>query len=269
MFTRYSMTTIAGFPALVAAPEGRSKGTVVLLHGAFADQHGFAGWVERLARAGYDTIAPARRGRGGIGPDRAAGLSFADYVDDCTAIIDTLDAPPIVIGHSLGGLLALRLAELGRVRAVVAIASAPPGMLTAQAIALPKFAPKLPKIMSGRPFVVGNDACSVLALNEVPEAQRPAIHAHLTHESGRVYRSLMLGTVRVKASAVTVPVFVGGGDRDHIVSTRLVRKTARHFGVEPHIYPGHGHWLIEEPGWESIVDDVVGWLGAELPSLRV
>lgn len=63
-------------------------------------------------------------------------------------------------------------------------------------------------IMTGRPFVVGNNACSVLALNAVPEHERPAIHAHLTPESGRVYRSLLLGTIRIDATKVTVPVFV-------------------------------------------------------------
>src|SRR5262249_57281266 len=142
--------------------------------------------------------------------------------------LDTLDEAPVLVGHSLGGLLAQRLAESGRARALILLASAPPGMLTAQAVAVPRFAPKLPAIMTGRPFVVGASACSVLALNKVPPGQRPPIHARLTPESGKVYRSAMLGTVRVRASRVQLPVFVAGGADDRILSQRLTRKTARH-----------------------------------------
>src|ERR1700724_1114730 len=113
------------------------------------------------------TIAASRRGRLGVGPGRAAGLRFDSYVEDTAAVLGTLPGKPILVGHSLGGLVAQRLAELGRARALVLLASAPPAMLTAQAIALPRFATNMPKIMTGRPFIVGADACSVLALNKV------------------------------------------------------------------------------------------------------
>ncbi len=255
-------TTIAGFPASVSRPAKRRPGapTVLFLHGAFADHVAFRGWVRRFAAVGYPTVAVSRRGRLGVGPERAAGLSFDDYVDDTKAVIDELGGTPVLVGHSLGGLVAQRLAEEGRASAVALLASAPPAMLTAQAIALPRFAPNMPRIMAGRPFIVGNDACSVLALNRVPEEDRPAIHAHLTEESGKVYRSMMLGTIRVKAAKVQIPVFVAGGAQDRIISPRLVRTTARHYGVEPRLYDEHGHWILEEPGWEHVADDVLTWL---------
>jgi pimeloyl-ACP methyl ester carboxylesterase len=259
-------TVIAGFPAAVANPASGSEGNppVVFLHGAFADHAGFGGLLRYFAGAGFPAIAASRSGRLGTGPARAAGLRFDDYIADTAAVLDTLPDKPVLVGHSLGGLVAQRLAELGRARALVLLASAPPAMLTAQPIALQRFAPNIGKIMTGRPFIVGNDACSVLALNQVPPAQRPPIHAHLTHESGKVYRSLMFGTVRVNAAKVKVPVFVAGGTDDRIISARLTRKTARHYRVEPRLYPGHGHWLIQEPGWQAIADDVLSWLASSL-----
>ena len=257
-------TTVSGRPATVGQPGIAKPGapTIVFVHGAFSDHHSFDGWVRRFAEAGYNTLAVSMRGRLGVGPDRAAGLSFADYVDDTIAVLDELSQPPIIVGHSLGGLIAQRVASWGHARAIALLASAPAATLTAQAIALPRFAPNMPRIMTGKPFIVGNGACSVLALNRVPESDRPAIHAHLTHESGRVYRSMMLGTIRVNAADIGVPVFVAGGADDRIVSTRLVRKTARHYGVEPRLYADHGHWIIGEPGWEHVADDVLAWLGA-------
>ena len=253
-------TTRAGFPTLEAAPVSTGKPPVVLLHGAFAEQDSFRGWVERLAAAGHQALAPARRGRVGIGPDKAAGLTFEDYVQDTVEVLDTLDDPAVLVGHSLGALLAQRLAEQGRARAIVLIAPAPPAMLSAQAVALPHFLPKMPRIMAGRPFVMGPAACSALALNEMPQAQRPAVHARITHESGKVYRSLMLGSVRIDARKVQVPVYVGAGTEDRIISTALVKKTARHYGVEPRMHEGRGHWIIAEPRWESLVDDVADWI---------
>jgi pimeloyl-ACP methyl ester carboxylesterase len=258
-------TTIAGFPALVGHPGAPRPGapTALFLHGAFADHEGFRGWVQRFAESGYPCVAASRRGRLGVGPVDAAGLSFDDYVDDTLAVIDAAGSRPILVGHSLGGLVAQRVAERGRAHAIALLASAPPAMLTARAIALPRFAPNVPRIMTGRPFIVGNDACSVLALNQVPASERPAIHAHLTHESGKVYRSMMMGTIRVKAAKVQVPVFVGGGTEDRIISTRLLRKTARHYGIDPRVYEGHGHWILKEPGWEQVADDVLAWLRAQ------
>ncbi|MEQ1731151.1 MAG: alpha/beta hydrolase [Vicinamibacterales bacterium] len=255
-------TVVAGFPALHRRPS-KAQGAaapVLFLHGAFADEHCFAGWVQQFAEEGYEAYAPARRGRHGVGPTDAAGLTFDDYLADTNQVIDELGEAPIVVGHSLGGLLAQRLAEQGRTRAIVLIASAPPGVLTAQAVALPRFLPKMARIMTGRPFVVGNDACSVLALNAVPEDERPAILAHLTAESGRVYRSLLLGTIRIDASKVSVPVFVAGGDQDRIISNRLLVNTARRYHAAPHVYPGHGHWIIQEPGWETLARDILTWL---------
>jgi pimeloyl-ACP methyl ester carboxylesterase len=263
-------TEIAGYPALHAEPDPATdrRRTVVLLHGAFADHHSFERWVGSLAAAGYDAWAPARRGRAGVPPERAAGLTFDDYVDDTVAVLDALErqgaagGAPVLIGHSLGGLVAQRLAELGRAAALVLVASAPPEPLTAQDIALPYFGPLMPTIMSGSPFVVPDEACSVLALNHVPAADRPAIHQRLTEESGLVYQALLAGDITIDAARVDVPVFVAGAADDRIVAVDHVERTAQHYGVEARVYPDHGHWIIDEPGTEQVVDDVVAWLAS-------
>ena len=65
--------------------------TVGFLHGAFADHVGFRGWVQRFSDAGYRCVAASRRGRLGVGPERASGLTFDSYVNDTKAIIDAMD----------------------------------------------------------------------------------------------------------------------------------------------------------------------------------
>ena len=74
----------------------------------------------------------------------------------------------------------------------------------------------------------------------------------------------MFGAVRVDAARVRVPVYVAGGTEDRIISAGLTKKTARHYGVQPRIHEGRGHWIIGEPGWEALVDDVASWLDTSL-----
>src|SRR5262245_21158011 len=134
MGTEIESTTVAGMPALRrAGAPGRP--TLLYLHGAFVTHEPWRPWLERLGARGWPGLAPARRGRLGVGPARARGLRIADYVEDTLRVIEALDPPPVVIGHSLGALLAQKVAEAGRCRAIVLVSPAPAAMLTAQPVA--------------------------------------------------------------------------------------------------------------------------------------
>ena len=265
--------SIAGFPAMTT--EGPSnKPPLLFIHGSFVGHESFAPWLRYFGAAGWRCMAASRRGRAGIGPARAKGLRIADYVDDTLKVIEALGETPIIIGHSLGGLIAQKIAELGKARAAVLICPAPAAMLTAQAAALPTYLPMMPRILTGQPIIPPPSGCSAIALNEVPEPQRPAIHKTLVHESGKVYREMIFGTFKIDFGKITCPVMVMGGRNDRIVSVKLVEWTAAKLGVTAHMYDGHAHWLLEEPGWEGIagkalefVNSIAGAGGARL--LRV
>ncbi|MEH3061506.1 MAG: alpha/beta fold hydrolase [Methylobacterium radiotolerans] len=96
-------------------------------HGAWCWQRGFAA---RLADAGFDVRAMELVGRG-RGPERA-GLGWTrvhDYVDEVAAAIEAMDAPPVVVGHSMGALLLRRVLTRGwpRVAGAVLLAPVPRG----------------------------------------------------------------------------------------------------------------------------------------------
>lgn len=258
-------TTLAGLPATRA--DGRAdRPLVVFLHGAFVTHEAFRPWMRVMSRAGLRSVAFSRRGRLGVGPERARGLRFADYLDDTIAVLDALGEAPVVVGHSLGGLLAQKVAERGRAAAAVLLCPAPPGMLTAQAGSVPAFLPMVPKILLGQPVLPECSTCEAIALNCVPPPERRAMHEKLVHESGAAYRELLFGSIGVDASRVRCPVHVVGGAEDRIVSVGLVRSTARHYGVTPTLLEGHGHWLLEEPGWERIAASIADWIEATLPA---
>ncbi len=127
-----------------------------------------------LSGAGFRGVAVSRRGRHGLGPADAKGLRVADYVEDTIAAIEALEEAPILVGHSLGGLVAQKVAEAGRCAGLVLLAPAPAAMLTAQLGALPAYLPLMPKILAGASFVPHCGACDRIALNRVPVPDRPA-----------------------------------------------------------------------------------------------
>lgn len=250
---------VANAPALrVAGAPGRP--TLLFLHGAFVTHEPWRPWLARLGARGWPGLAVARRGRLGFGPAQAKGLRFQDYLEDTLRVIDTLDQPPVLVGHSLGALLAQKAAELGRARALVLLSPAPAAMLTAQPVALPAYLPMLPKIMTGRSLLPPAGACRRLVLNRMPESEHGAAHGSLVHESGAVYRDLMLGAVHVDPARVRCPTIVLSGEHDHVISTALARFTAKRYGATLEIYPEHAHWILGEPGWEKVADRVVAWL---------
>jgi pimeloyl-ACP methyl ester carboxylesterase len=250
---------IAGFPALES--KGRDdRPPLLFVHGAFVLHETWANWMGALARAGWRGVAPSRRGRHGVGPDRCGGLTTADYVEDTLRVVEALGERPIVIGHSLGGLIAQKVAELDRCRAAVLLASAPPAILPAQPIAIPALAPMLPRILLGQPLRPSCQTCETIVLNKIPVAERTRIHDALVHESGKVYREMIFGTFRIDAGKARCPLLIVGGREDRIVSPSVTRGIADRYHTPAKIYEGHGHWLIEEPGWERVAADVADWL---------
>ena len=86
--------------------------TVIFVPGLWLHQDSWTPWVERLRAAGYSPSAPGWPGTGASveetrgNAEAVAGYGIGDIVDQYAHIIEALDAKPIVIGHSFGGLIA-------------------------------------------------------------------------------------------------------------------------------------------------------------------
>lgn len=262
---RVSPTIIAGFPA-IEAKGATERPPLLFVHGAFVDHTSFRQWLEFFGARGWRGFAPARRGRAGVGPTRAKGLAIADYVDDTLRMIAALGERPVVIGHSLGGLIAQQIAALGQAEAIVLLCPAPAAKLPAQKVALPTYLPMMPKILTGQPILPSAKGCATIALNRMPKEACPILHAQLVPESGKVYRELIFGSYKVDFSNISCPAMVVGAAEDRIVAPALVEWTARKLGVTADIREHHAHWLLEEPGWEEIAASVADFLATHWPA---
>ena len=104
---------------------------VVFIHGLWLHADSWAPWTELFQKAGYTPLAPGWPGTSDTveetrsHPDQVAGKGIDDVVEHYAQIIRGLDAPPVVIGHSFGGLIVQRLLGQDLAAAAVAIDPAP------------------------------------------------------------------------------------------------------------------------------------------------
>ncbi len=242
---------------------------IVMIHGAFCGGWVFEAWRKRFEEAGYKVHVPTLRYHGpGPQPRELGTTSVRDYADDLEALIGTLDAPPVLIGHSMGGLLAQMLAARLSVRALVLLApSAPWGVL-----------PSTPfEIMSAQALYMAGDfwakrlkpekwIAAANALDMMPDHEE--VFSHFVSESGQATFEIMHWALDLKratqvdARKVTCPILCISGARDRVNPPGTVRRIARRYEgrVRYEELKGHSHWLIGEPGWEKIATQSLDWL---------
>ena len=242
-----------------ASPKG--KPPVLLIHGMFLGAWYWEKYQGYLAQSGYESHAMNLRGHHGSRPVRDIGkVSLDDYVADALEVAATLK-DPIVMGHSMGGLIAQKVAETGKCCAAVLIASAPPRWIPLAnwllLITQSKHARAL--ILSEALIPDRNDA-DVLAFNRTPLSDRDQFFARMVAESGRVGLQLSFGAIAVHESRVTVPVLVMTGLDDKFVVPRVARALARKYSAQLLEYQSFAHNIMTEPGWEGPCAGAVEWM---------
>ncbi len=242
---------------------------VLCLPGLFAGSWTFERVLPLIAGRGYPAYAMSYRGHPPLAPMRAIGSqSLMNFVSDASAAAESLDRP-IVIGHSLGGLVALLLAGGNLVRAAVLVSPAPPrGISVLSPPILLRMASYLPALLFSRAFLPSTAHLDALVLNRVPEAERAAIRDRFVPDSGRAARQISLGVYKVPTRAVRAPMLVVGSEDDRFIPLGVARRVARKYGAAFHVARAHGHFLFSEPGWEAEAAHILDWIDALPPAIR-
>ena len=249
---------------------------VVFIHGIFGN--GNRGYWENyrslFESAGYVCHTPTLPGHD-VSPadpvDPLLGkLGLKDYVQSLEALIETLPERPILVGHSLGGLLAQILASRGLVSAAVLITPAPPAGIVDFSFSQIKCS--LPTFMTWRfwekPFRFNFETHVYGAMNRMPPDSHRQLFEELVHESGKVLMEISLWPFfidrpsAVDEKTVTCPILVIGAGKDRLVPISTARKVARKYGQSNYReYVNHAHWIIGEPGWEHVAKEIIEWVG--------
>ncbi|WP_264658753.1 alpha/beta hydrolase [Azospirillum canadense] len=245
--------------------------SIVMVHGAFAGAWCFEVFRGVFRDLGWTVHDPDLKGHGvavGTGQD-LVGVGMADYRADLTAFLQGFPEPPVLLGHSMGGVLVQQLAADGLARALVLVDAAPrAGILPSTdsertaAQGLMSLGPFWTTVVHPNFAVAAGDS-----LNGVPADERRAVFDRFGPESGRALFELFFWMLdRTKATAVDVgavrcPVLCVSGREDRIVSPETARASVSAFRYGTYREaPGHGHMLLVEPGAADIARSIAEWL---------
>lgn len=253
--------------------------TILMIHGFGCAGDSWAPVAERLRAEGYRVETPTLRAEQRKVSAPGAGLAdlgLADYVADMSALAASLaqqdGEAPIAFGHSMGGMIAQKLAEAGLIAGAVLFAPASP----ADARGRPKLSPVFaflnaalmpsPETKTVKQWKTG---FKWGVMNAVPASRHDALYSKMVFDSGRVLSNLAWPdkdphkTATVDVDKVKVPLLVVAGALDRttpVDDLRLVGQKYSAVGGDYVEYPNNAHWLIDEPGSDVILGDVIAWL---------
>lgn len=264
----------------------RVSRNIVFIHGAWVTPLCWERMQPWFQERGYETSAPAWPGKDRPieevrrDPSPLAGLGFGEIVDHYAAIVRGMPEPPILIGHSFGGLVVQCLLDRGLGAAGVAIDPAPPkGVFaleptTLRALGWALFVPfGWRKVLrwSFKGFRYG----FVHLLP--PDEQRAAFDRHVVPETGRIFFQGAVAPLSRKspmkvdfAKADRAPLLLIAGDQDHVVPVRVVRRTHKRYGRSPartdlREFTNRTHWILAMDGWEDVAGSIGDWLDEVTP----
>lgn len=179
-----------------------------------------------------------------------------------------LTTVPIVVGHSMGSLLAQMLAETQPIKALVLIAPVVPprGLSTDWHTIKHQLNYGLSKRHNQAHKISFRQACYHL-FNCLPATHQQAYYNSLVPESARAAFELNAWLLdwqraaRVKIDKIKLPILALAGAEDHMIPLHITQRIkACYPQVDYRLYAQHGHWLIAEPELAVIVNDIKQWI---------
>ncbi|MCH8986135.1 MAG: alpha/beta fold hydrolase [Acidobacteria bacterium] len=207
-------------------PDNGHATPIVLLHGAW---HGAWAWdngfVDRLVDGGFEVLALSLRGHG----DSSGSARFASlgkYLADLSSVVEDLDRAPVVVGHSIGGLITQRLIAKRPVAGAVLMASVSPrgpwALTLSTATKHPWLFAKSAVTLSLGPLVSSESLVRDLFLTtDTPEQLVGWTSERLMAESYIAYVGMFLGAPAKKVKGL--PMLVIGADWDAVFPPTVVR----------------------------------------------
>jgi len=247
---------------------------LVFLHGMYMNPVSWAPWVERASTRGYTCHTPAWPHHDGepatlrrnIAP-ALGSLKFGEVTEHTKAVIDALPERPLLIGHSIGGLLVQKLVNDGYAQAGVAVSPAPPkGVRTFDPTFLRANFPHVNPLAGNRPVQMTKKRFHFTFCNTMSRADSDeAFEKYVVPESRNVPRSTQGRQGEVDFDAEHKPMLFLAGDQDHLVPMGLVEKNVAAYAsgagtLDFKQFDGRSHFICNQPGWESVADYALDWL---------
>jgi pimeloyl-ACP methyl ester carboxylesterase len=268
-----------GFELISVNPRRHMPDTIVLIHGFWVTPRSWEHWAEHYEARGYKVIAPAYPGLEvevealNADPSPLEALTVPAIVEHLEEVVGGVESPPILIGHSAGGVFTQILLDHGFGAAGVAINSAPTEGVKRVPLSQVKATFPVLKNPANRHRAVGftHEQWHYAFTNGFSEEESRALYEryHIP-ASGSIFWGSALANIHPGKDDTWVdydnddraPLLFISGSEDHLMPPSIQQSNAKHYksntvtevkGFEgPHLLPA---W----PGWEQVADYALDW----------
>ena len=243
---------------------------ILFVHGMW---HSAWCWSEYFlpyfAQHGYQSHALSLRGHGASeGRERLRWTSLSDYVDDVVQVVSQLQRPPILVGHSMGGMIVQKYLESHHAPAAVLLASAPPKGLFAATLRVacrhPLIFLKTNLILSLYPVIGTPNRCKeFLFSDDISDEKLKSYFARMQDESYRAYMDMIFFNLP-RPERIKTQLLVLGATQDKAISSVEVKATAIAYNTKEYIFPDMAHDMMLESDWQAVADRILYWLNENI-----
>jgi pimeloyl-ACP methyl ester carboxylesterase len=253
--------------------------TIVLVHGFWVTPRSWEDWINRYEERGYRVLAPAYPGFEvevealNADPSPIENVTVPQIVEHLEAVVGGLEKPPILIGHSAGGVFVQILLDHGFGAAGVAINSAPTEGVKVIPLSQVKASFPVLKNPANRHKAVGLTLqqwrYTFTNTFDEDESRRLYERYHIP-ASGRIFWGSALANIHPGRddthvdydNADRAPLLFISGSEDHLMPPKIQRSNAKHYSsatlTEVREFEGP-HLLPSAPGWEEVADYALAW----------
>jgi pimeloyl-ACP methyl ester carboxylesterase len=245
--------------------EKRFETPLLFVHGT-----GHAAWcwdenfLPYFAAKGFSAHAVSLRGHGASeGREKLKWTPVSDYVADVFQVASGLPKPPVVIGHSLGGLVVAKYLEKHEAPAGILVAPSPSEGMFWSGMRLQLQNPLLLTECALKQdlaimFATPERAKKFLFSADADDAKIAEYAARFGSESYRANMEMIWNLP--KPEKVKAPMLVVGAENDALIAPAKIEKTARAFNGDCKIFPNMAHDMMLENGWQNVADFMFEWL---------
>ncbi|KAF7599917.1 MAG: alpha/beta hydrolase [Candidatus Dactylopiibacterium carminicum] len=259
---------------LAASAEGPARERPLLfVHGAYSGawqwQPYYLPW---FSAQGWQVSAFSFRGHGASeGRERLDTLSLQDYVNDLAGIIAAMPVAPLVVAHSMGGLVLQKYLEHHELPGAVLLSSVPPhGLMAATmnlALTRPDVLVDLNRIIGGASPAVSS-VRHALFHQPVSDEILALCFARMQPESMRAVWDMCGFDLPRPGRMHKPPLLILGASHDALIPPHLVELTGSALHLPVEILPESGHAMMLEPTWQHSAERIHAWLAELAPLAR-
>lgn len=254
--------------------------TIVLIHGFWVTPRSWEDWIDHYQRGGYKVLAPAYPGFEvevealNADPSPIEAVTVPAIIEHLEAVVGELDAPPIIMGHSAGGVFTQILLDHGFGAAGVAINSAPTEGVKVVPLSQVRSTFPVLKNPANRHKAVGftHEQWHYAFTNTFSEDEsRRLYERYAIPASGQIFWGSALANIHPGRddnwvdyhNDARAPLLFISGSEDNLMPPKVQQSNAKHYKsntiTEVKEYQGRAHLLPSQDGWEEIADYALSW----------